>query len=75
MLIAGTDDVTYGDRMAGPIGFGIGAARGVKRVVCSHCGHAMARSRKLEGTVTCRSCGRTFDVKPPSPQPESKKRR
>jgi len=61
--------------MAGPIGFGIGAARGVKRVVCPHCGQAMARSRKLEGSVTCRNCGRAFEVKPPAPAQDAKKSR
>jgi transcription elongation factor Elf1 len=53
--------------MAGPIGFGVGAARGVKRVVCPHCGNVMARSRQLEGTVTCRNCGQQFEVPPPGP--------
>lgn len=60
--------------MAGPIGFGIGAARGVKRVVCPHCGTVMARSRKLEGTVTCRACGQAFELPPPGPTPGAKKR-
>ena len=52
--------------MAGPIGFGIGAARGVKRVVCPHCGAVMARSKLIEGEVTCKSCKRKFELPPPS---------
>lgn len=48
--------------MAGPIGFGVGAARGVKRVVCPRCGAVMARSARVTGTVTCKTCKHTFEV-------------
>jgi len=59
------------DRMAGPIGFGVGAARGVRRVTCPHCGAVMARSAKVTGRVTCKTCKRSFEVAPP---PRTKKR-
>jgi hypothetical protein len=50
--------------MAGPIGFGVGAARGAGRVVCPRCGKAMARSRNLTGPITCRSCKHVFEAPP-----------
>jgi uncharacterized Zn finger protein (UPF0148 family) len=48
--------------MAGPIGFGVGAARGVKRVVCPKCGTVMARSKKVEGKITCKVCKHVFEA-------------
>jgi hypothetical protein len=59
--------------MAGPIGFGIGAARAVQRVVCPHCGAVMARSRKLTGPIKCRTCKKTFDPTPPRRAAKKKK--
>ena len=57
--------------MAGPIGFGVGAARGLKRVACPRCGAVMARSKQVVGTVTCKTCKHRFDV---PAKPDAKKR-
>lgn len=61
--------------MAGPIGLGVGAALGVKRVVCPKCGTAIARGKHAAGTITCKRCGHRFDVPRAAPATDRKRRR
>jgi uncharacterized Zn finger protein (UPF0148 family) len=49
--------------MAGPIGYGVVAGMTIKGVTCPHCGVKMARARVFSGNVTCRTCGREFEVR------------